>query len=104
MVRYWFFEGAYFRSYWTKFCVSKWVGFYNKNGLKHKDNSLTEQLASYTMGSYLGGLIIGRIFASEIWEGLFSERLIIGIFKIFRLERRTTFRLDGQSASCPSLY
>ena len=44
--RYWFFEGAYFPSFWTKFCVSKWVGFYNKNSLKHEDNSLTEQLPS----------------------------------------------------------
>ena len=36
------------------------------------------------MGLYLGGLIVGRIFASEIWgaysrEGLFLGGLIIGI-------------------------
>ena len=38
------------------------------------------------MGLYLGGLIIGRIFASEIWgayfrEGLFLGGLIIGILR-----------------------
>ena len=38
------------------------------------------------MGLYSGGLIIGRIFASEIWgayfrEGLFLEGLIIGILR-----------------------
>ena len=38
---------------------------------------------------YLGGIIIGRIFASEIWspayfqEGLFLEGFIIGIFTVF---------------------
>ena len=38
------------------------------------------------MGLYSGGLIIGRIFASEIWgayfrEGLFLGGLIIGILR-----------------------
>ena len=38
------------------------------------------------MGLYSGGLIIGRIFASDIWrtyfrEGLFLEGLIIGILR-----------------------
>ena len=32
----------------------------------------------------MGGLIIGRIFASEIWGGLFSGGLIIG--RIFASE------------------
>ena len=41
------FGGAY---YWKEFCLSKLVGFDNKS-----------------MGLYSGGLIIGRIFASEIW-------------------------------------
>ena len=40
------------------------------------------------MGLYLGGLIIGRIFASEIWgayfrEALFFGGLIIGILRYF---------------------
>ena len=40
------------------------------------------------MGLYSGGLIIGRIFASEIWgayfrEGLFFGGLIIGILRYF---------------------
>ena len=29
------------------------------------------------MGLYLGGLIVGRIFASEIWEAYFREGLFI---------------------------
>ena len=32
------------------------------------------------MGLYLGGLIIGRIFASEIWGAYFRE----GLFFFFR--------------------
>ena len=32
------------------------------------------------MGLYSGGLIIGRIFASEIWEAYFREGLFISIF------------------------
>ena len=28
--------------YWREFCVLKWVGLANKNGLKHKDNSLKQ--------------------------------------------------------------
>ena len=40
------------------------------------------------MGLHSGGLIIGRIFASEIWgayfrEGLFLEGLIIGILRYY---------------------
>ena len=40
------------------------------------------------MGLYLRGLIIGRIFASEIWgayfqEALFLGELIIGILRHF---------------------
>ena len=40
------------------------------------------------MGLYLGGLIIGRTFASEIWgayfqEGLFWGELITGILQYF---------------------
>ena len=49
------FGGAY---YWKEFCLSKWVVFYNKNSLK--------QLPSESMGLHSEGLIIGRIFASEI--------------------------------------
>ena len=35
------------------------------------------------MGLYSGGLIIGRIFASEIWEAFFREGLFISIFILF---------------------
>ena len=30
------------------------------------------------MGLYTGGLLIGRIFASEIWEAYFREGLFLG--------------------------
>ena len=72
------FGGAY---YWREFCVSKWVGLDNKNSLKHYENSL-KQLALTVHGVYSGGLIIGRIFASEICFGgglIFRE----GLFLIF---------------------
>ena len=57
------------------------------------------------MGLYSGGLIIGRIFASEIWGGLFSGRLIYflfilifllrgGIIGILRVLRRTKSSID----------
>ena len=44
------------------------------------------------MGLYSGGLIIGRIFASEIWEvyfreGLFLGELIIGILRFVMFKR-----------------
>ena len=35
------------------------------------------------MGSYLGGLIIGRIFAFEIWGAYFREGLFIYLFIYF---------------------
>ena len=54
------FGGAY---YWNEICVSKWVGPDGKKRLKHYENSL-KQLALT-----VHGLIIGRIFASEIWGG-----------------------------------
>ena len=46
------------------------------------------------MGLYSGGLIIGRILASEIlgayfWEGLFPEGLIIRILWYLALQRHT---------------
>ena len=83
------FGGAY---YWTKFGVSKWVGFDDKNGLKHEDNSLKQlTLKVHGLTVYLGGLIIGRInlrlkFGGLIfgrayfWRGLLSE--FYGIFLI----------------------
>ena len=77
------FGGAY---YWKEFCVSKWVGLDNKNSLKHEDNR-EKQLntasgnSPWVYGS--GGLIIGRIFASEIWEAYFREGLFIYLFIYF---------------------
>ena len=43
------------------------------------------------MGLYTGGLIIGRIFESEIWgahfrKGLFLGGIIIGIFRYFNVD------------------
>ena len=31
------------------------------------------------MGLYMGGLIFGRIFASEIWGAYFREGLFLGV-------------------------
>ena len=63
------FGGAY---YWREFCVSKWVGLDNKNRLKHYENTLKQLKTASTNSqwAYSGGLIIGRVFASEIWGGL----------------------------------
>ena len=65
------FLGAY---YWKEFCVSKWVGLVNKNSLKHYKNSINQLALKVYVYIYLGGLIIGRIFASAIWRGLFFFR------------------------------
>ena len=35
------------------------------------------------MGLYTGGLIIGRIFASEIWGAYFREGLFIYLFSFW---------------------
>ena len=48
------------------------------------------------MGLYSGGLIIGRIFAFEIWrayvrESLFSEGLVIGILRHTVVECKKNF-------------
>ena len=48
------------------------------------------------MGLYPGGLIIGRIFAFEIWrayvrESLFSEGLVIGILRHTVVECKKNF-------------
>ena len=53
-----------------EFCISKWVGLDNKNSLKHYENS-PKQLALTVHGFILGRLIIGRIFASQIWRLIF---------------------------------
>ena len=65
------------------------------------------------MGSYLGGLIIGRIFVSEIlgayfWEGFFflgGGGVIIGILQYFfivQLGQRTTIdRLEIEKLNHP---
>ena len=58
------FGGAY---YWKEFCISKWVGL---------DNKTTS--TNSPMGLYLGGLIIRRIFVSEIWGAYFREGLFWG--------------------------
>ena len=68
------FGGAY---YWKDFCVSEWVALDNINSLIHQENSLKQLIVS-VHGLYSGELIIGRIFVSEVWEGLFSGGLIFG--------------------------
>ena len=58
--------------YQREICTSKCVGFEKKKSCEHQDNSLSlKQLNpnSTPMGVYLGGLITGRIFESEIWGG-----------------------------------
>ena len=77
--------------YWKEFCVSKWVGLDNKNSLKPYENCLKHLKTASTNSpwAYISGeLIIGRIFASEIWgggsyfrEGLFLGGLIIRILR-----------------------
>ena len=47
------FGGGY---YWMEFCVSKWVGLDNKNGLKHGDSSLKQ------LPLTVHGLIFGRAY------------------------------------------
>ena len=72
--------------YWKEFCVSKWVGYDNKNSLTHYENSLNslKQLAPTVQGLCWGGLIIERIFASEIWGGLiFRRALFVCLFVLF---------------------
>ena len=56
----------------------KWVWLDNKNSLKHYENSLI-QIALTVIGLYSGGLIIGRIFAPEIWGAYFREGLFLFI-------------------------
>ena len=75
------FGGAY---NWKEFCVSKWVGLDNKNSLKHYENSLKE-LALTGYGLILGGLIIGRIFASEIWGAYFREGLLSEFYGMYKI-------------------
>ena len=62
------FEGA---CYWKEFCVSKWVGFCNKNSLKHYENSVKELVWAYIQVDILSegflrvrfeGLIFGRAY------------------------------------------
>ena len=58
----------------------KIVGLENKNSLKYKENSLkqlTVTVHGLILGGWGGGLIIGKVFASEII--LFLGGRIIGI-------------------------
>ena len=43
----------------------------------HENNSL-EKVLSWSMGFYPAGLIIERIFASEIWGAYLREGLFLG--------------------------
>ena len=76
--------------YWREFCVSKWVGLDNKNGLKHEENSLKQATIAvpglYSL--YSRGLISGKDIC--VWdlggggggrrEGLFLEGLIMEFY------------------------
>ena len=53
----------------SNFAFSKWVGLVNKTSS-----------TNMSIGLYLGGLIIGRIFASEIWGAYFWECLFFFFF------------------------
>ena len=71
------FGGAY---YWKEFCVSKWVGLYNKNSLKHSENSLRQLVLTVHV------LVFGRAFYRKDscvldLAGLFLGGLIIGILR-----------------------
>ena len=61
-----------------EFFASKWAGHDNtKSSFKHKDNGL-KKIKVATLTFYEGGPIIGRTFASEIWEAYFREGLFRG--------------------------
>ena len=47
------------------------------------------------MGLYLGGLIIGMIFASEIWGAYFREGLFLwgGYYRNFKVEGDVLLRV-----------
>ena len=53
------------------------------------------------MGLYSGGLIIGRIFASEIWWAYFREGLFLGghyyrnVYGIFQLNLEARLFVNG---------
>ena len=61
-------EPLFSARYWKEFCVSKWVGLDNTNGLKHYENSL-KQLALTVDGLILRRACDREDFASEIWRG-----------------------------------
>ena len=65
------FGGAY---YWKEFCVSKWVGLHNKNGLNHYENSLKQLTLTVFIWE---GLLLEGFFASEIWGAYFREVSVI---------------------------
>ena len=64
--------------YWKEFCISKWVGL---------DNQHSYKLQQF-IDLYLGGLIIGRIFASEIWRA-YCRGGIIGILPYYKNCKQT---------------
>ena len=78
------FGGAY---YWKEFCVSKWVGLDNKNGLKHYENSLKQLKTASTNspwpyireGLLSEGFLRLRFWGAYFWGGLLSELYGISI-------------------------
>ena len=65
--------------YWREFCVSKWVGFDNKNGSKHEDNSYSlKQLKTASLNSPWAFIGEGLLFAGYLrlrFRGLIFGRV-----------------------------
>ena len=67
------FGGVY---YWKELCVSNWVGFDNKNSLKHYENNKTASTNSPWAYIQEGLLLEG--FLHLRFEGHFREGLFLG--------------------------
>ena len=80
----------------------QWLGLDNKNSVKDYENSL-KQIAITVHGLiYSGGLIIGRIFASEIWGAYFREGLFLeGLIGILRYSA-TTNKIKRNTLKIPT--
>ena len=73
------FGGAY---YWKEFCVSKWVGLDNKNGLKYRKIPIISPGLIFVQKAFLLGLFSGElIFGGSCYRKQFCVSKWVWLFK-----------------------
>ena len=79
-----FFGGAY---YWKEFCISKWVGFDNKNSITHYGNSVLKTASTNSQWAYVQEGLLSEGFLCLTFGGLIFGRAYLFVHFFTFLER-----------------